>query len=152
MREIILLAEDAADDQVLIKQALAKLAPRNQFHLVPDGDQAIRYLLGDGEYSDRKRFPLPTLIFLDIKMPRKDGFQVLEWLKGNTFYTRIPVVIVSSSWDPYDIERAQKSGAMAYVVKSPAMEGLQELFAATGDFGVKECAFAIFPSHTHSIH
>lgn len=72
----MLLAEDDEDHVLLIQRAFKEAGILNPLHVVPDGEEAIAYLNGDGKYADRKEFPLPCLLLLDLKMPNKNGFEV----------------------------------------------------------------------------
>src|SRR6266478_2355554 len=80
----ILLAEDREDDILLIRKAFAAAHVPNPLHVVRDGEEAIAYLSGEGSYAIRSEFPLPDLFLLDLKMPRLDGFEVLERLPSAT--------------------------------------------------------------------
>src|SRR5215510_6532688 len=113
----VLLVEDDLNDIFLVKRAFKRADIPNPLQVVTDGGEAIQYLIGEGKYSDRQTHPLPHLIVMDIKMPRKNGLEVLEWLKKDTLLRRIPVIIVSSSDMPADINRAYELGANAYMVK-----------------------------------
>lgn len=132
--ETILLIEDDLNDQFFVKKALEQVSPEVAVRAVCSGPEAQIYLLGHGVYADRTRFPLPTVIFLDIKMPGMNGFEVLAWLKENRALRRIPVVMVSSSDTQRDIDQAYELGASSYIVKPVAIDRLQRLFKATGEF------------------
>lgn len=134
MPETILLVEDDLNDQFFIKRALCQVSPEVEVKAVCSGHEAQIYLLGHGAYADRNHFPLPTVIFLDIKMPGMSGFEVLAWLKENCAFGRIPVVMVSSSDAQQDIDQAYELGASSYIVKPVAIDRLQKLFKATGEF------------------
>ena len=135
--EIILYAEDDENDQFLIEKAFAKMAHPVEVRFVNDGSEAIQYLQGTGEFADRARFPLPTVIFLDIKMPQVNGFEVLEWLKSNESFKLIPAVMISSSQMQEDIDRAYALGASVYLVKPANLAELQKLFKVTGEFFIE---------------
>jgi len=113
----ILVIEDDLDDQYLIKRALQKIGVTDPIHAVNDGVEAIEYMMGEGKFSDRKKYCYPTFILSDLKMPRKDGFAVLEFLKGNPEWAVIPTIILSSSSDLDDIKKAYMLGASSYHVK-----------------------------------
>lgn len=110
--------EDSADDAILFERALRKSVMRATVMRVGDGDAAIDYLKGVGMYADREIFHFPALVVLDIKLPRCNGFEVLEWLReGPRPFSRMPVVVLSSSDATTDIELAYAKGANAYVTK-----------------------------------
>ena len=134
MRETILCADDDRNDQFFIERTLKKLPSAVEVRFVNDGEEALRYLRGEGEFADRQRFPLPTVLFLDIKMPRLNGFEVLAAMKSDETLKRIPVVMISSSRLQPDIDRAYELGASAYLVKPATAEDLQKLFKVTGEF------------------
>ena len=102
----VLLVEDDLNDIFLVKRAFKIAKIDNPLQVVTDGQEAVQYLRGDGKYADRAAHPLPKLIVMDIKMPRRSGFEVLEWVKREAPMRRIPVIIVSSSDNPTDINRA----------------------------------------------
>lgn len=136
----VLLVEDDLNDIFLVKRAFKLAQIKNPLQVVTDGQEAISYLRGDSKYADRETCPLPKLVVMDIKMPRKTGFEVLEWIKGDHSLRRIPVVIVSSSDNPADINRAYELGANAYMVKPVDFRAVEHLFQSiTQDRGL-ECA------------
>src|SRR5260221_3251759 len=90
-RYTILLVEDDLNDIFLVKRAFKMAQLQNPLQVVTDGQEAINYLKGEAKYADREAFPLPKLIVMDIKMPRRTGFEVLEWVKvGSGTLRRIP--------------------------------------------------------------
>src|SRR5690349_127052 len=93
----VLLAEDNAHDVWLTQRAFVKARLANRLEVVRDGEQAIDYLSGQGRYVDRKRYPLPILLLLDLYMPKVDGFQVLEWLREHPGLDRLPVAVLTAS-------------------------------------------------------
>ena len=114
---IILVAEDDENDVALLRRAISKVVHSHKIQVVSDGEQAIDYLRGEGVYSDRESFPFPNILILDIKMPRKSGLEVLEWLNQHPQCGIIPSVIFSSSDQPQDISRAYNNRANAYFIK-----------------------------------
>ena len=137
----VLLVEDDLNDIFLVKRAFKIARVQNPLQIVTDGVEATAYLRGDGRYADRETYPLPRLVVMDIKMPRKTGFEVLEWIKQGTHtLRRIPVVIVSSSEDPGDINRAYELGANAYMVKPVDYRAVEHLFNSITQYWGLECA------------
>jgi CheY-like chemotaxis protein len=128
----VLLVEDSEDDQILIRRAFAKAKLANPLHVAEDGDKAVAYLAGEGPYADREKHPLPTIILLDLKLPRRSGHEVLEWLRAHPDLRRIPVVILTSSAESEDVRRAYELGANSYLVKPVAFEGLMEMVRTLG--------------------
>lgn len=136
----VLLVEDDLNDIFLVKRAFKMADIPNPLQVVTDGQEAISYLSGEGKYADRDTHPLPSLIVMDIKMPRKTGFEVLEWVKRSERpLRRIPIVIVSSSDNPSDINRAYELGANAYMVKPMNFRAVEHLFESITHYWV-ECA------------
>jgi CheY-like chemotaxis protein len=123
----ILYAEDDPNDIVLFQIALDKASLPVQAAFVSDGGAAIDYLSGASSFNDRERYPLPQLIVLDLKMPRKSGFDVLEWLRDRPELASIPTIILSSSEYPEDRARALSLGAKDYHVKPLTNTELSEL-------------------------
>jgi CheY-like chemotaxis protein len=118
----ILLAEDDENDVFFLQRAFKTADLRNPLHVARDGQEAIEYLAGEGTYSDRVKCPVPCLLILDLKMPRKTGMDVLEWKRQHPILHYIPVIVLSSSAHRYDIERAYRLGANAFIVKPPSVE------------------------------
>src|SRR5438067_413418 len=126
-RQTILLAEDDGDAVLLLKMACARSRLINPIQVVGDGGQVIAYLGGEGIYGDRARFPMPCLLLLDLKIPNKNGFDVLSWLRSHAGVHRLPVVVLTSSTDPSDINRAYHLGANSYAVKPAAFDTFIDL-------------------------
>lgn len=111
----VLLADDSEDDRMLFHLAMRKVPGMRLVGTVLDGDQAISYLAGRAEFEDRKKFPFPDLVFLDLKMPRVTGFEVLDWLQNQE--PKPFVAIFSGSELETDVRRALSLGADTYKVK-----------------------------------
>ena len=140
-RFTVLLVEDDLNDIFIVKRAFKMTNIPTPLQVVTDGQEAIGYLRGEGKYQDRDAFPLPKLIVMDIKMPRRSGFEVLEWVKGEMHpLRRIPVVIVSSSDNSADINRAYELGANAYMVKPMNYRAVEHLFESITHYWGLECA------------
>lgn len=126
----ILLVEDDPNDVFLMERALRKAKLTNPLHVVEDGEQALAYLEGEGPYEDRAVYPLPVLILLDLKLPRKSGFEVLAWLRQQSGLKRVPVVVLTSSKEPSDVNRAYDLGSNSYLVKPLGLEEMSKLVDA----------------------
>lgn len=129
---IMLLVEDDPNDILLIQRAFAKACLVNPLKVVRDGEQAINYLSGTGDFADRGRYPLPSLILLDLKLPRKSGLEVLEWLRQQPMLKQTPVIVLTSSKESSDVSRAYDLGANSYLIKPVGFEGLLELVKSIG--------------------
>jgi|ERR1043166_5486044 CheY-like chemotaxis protein len=129
----LLLVEDDENDRLFIRRGLDKAGVGDRLRVACDGDEAVAYLEGRGAYGDRKENPIPALIILDLKLPKRSGLEVLAWLRGEARLKDIPVVILTSSREPRDIERARELGVLSYNVK-PA--DLKELTDLTKSFGL----------------
>jgi CheY-like chemotaxis protein len=114
---LILVAEDDPNDVMLLRRAFYKAGVEVPIRFVRDGQEVIDYLEARPPFEDPVQNPVPTLLLLDLKMPRLNGFEVLEWLRRQAFLHRLPVVIFSASSEPEDRRRAYSLGAGAYVVK-----------------------------------
>src|SRR4051812_8771064 len=125
--QTILLVDDSQDDVFFMKRVFKKAALPYVLHAVKDGEEAIDYLSGTGPYADRAAYSLPALIFLDIKMPRRNGHEVLQWIRAKLGYHTLPIVMLTSSAHPTDIESAYRSGANSYLIKPVDSRQLDEL-------------------------
>ena len=133
----LLLVEDDPDDVLLMKRAFAKGKIANPLRVARDGEEAIEYLTGKGEFADRSRWPLPSLILLDLNLPRKSGHEVLGWVKRHPSLRTIPVIVLTSSRQSDDIQRAYASGANSYIVKPVGLDNLLEVVQALRTYWVK---------------
>jgi CheY-like chemotaxis protein len=123
----ILLVEDSPDDALLVQRAFRKANLANSVQLVRDGDEAVAYLKGDPPFSDRGQFPLPVLMLLDLKLPRLSGLEVLKWVRQNGTLKRLPVVVLTSSRESVDVNRAYDLGVNSYLTKPVGFEALLEM-------------------------
>jgi CheY-like chemotaxis protein len=114
----LLLVEDDEDDRDLLMNAFVSVATKVHLNTVTDGIEAQAYLAGEGKFGDRECHPLPSLILLDLKLPRKSGLEVLEWIRAQASLREIPVVILTSSEESRDINRAYALGANSFLVKN----------------------------------
>jgi CheY-like chemotaxis protein len=127
MNRALLLVEDNEDDAFLMQRALKQAEIENPLYVVRDGEQAVDYLAGNGGFNDRELYPFPALVFLDLKLPFKSGHEVLAWIRQNAELAELVVVILTSSDEPSDIDRAYKLGANSYLVKPPTLGQLRDL-------------------------
>ncbi|MBW4688203.1 MAG: response regulator [Komarekiella atlantica HA4396-MV6] len=123
-QQTILLAEDDSNQVLLIRRALRKANLTQPLQVVTNGEAAISYLCGEGDYTDRKSYPLPILVLLDLKMPRKSGFEVLEWMRQQPELKRLPVIVLTTSKEKTDIHKAYDLGVNSYLVKPIAFNDL----------------------------
>jgi CheY-like chemotaxis protein len=133
----ILLVEDNENDVIFMQRALGTAEVVNPVQIVADGQSAINYLAGAGEFSDRQTFPLPALLFLDLKLPVKSGLDVLAWLRQRPEFKKLIVLVLTTSGEPSDIERALELGANAYLVKPSSVSELTEMMRATKAFWLR---------------
>lgn len=113
----ILLVEDDYNDVLLIKRAFRKAQIEPPISLVSDGDEAIAYLSREGKYTDLEKYPIPLLVLLDLKLPRRSGLEVLSWIRQHPKFKRLLVVVLTSSQENSDLSRAYDLGANSYLVK-----------------------------------
>jgi len=123
----MLIAEDLESEVILLKVAFAKAAVRVPLNFVNDGQEAVEYLEGSGDYADRLAHPFPKILLLDLKMPRLNGFEVLKWVRTRPRLKRLAIVIFSTSAQESDVNRAYDLGVNSYVVKPLSLTQLGEL-------------------------
>jgi len=140
---VILQVEDDDRDVFFLSRAFKVAGIENLVKVANDGQQAIDYLSGAGEFCDRHRFPLPGLIILDLKLPRRNGFEVLDWLRKRSGLCCLTVIVFSSSPLEREIERAYELGANSYVVKPHETEDLQRFAKALRDYWLQFHAFSV---------
>jgi CheY-like chemotaxis protein len=114
---VILLAEDREDDIFLMRRAFSQANIINPIFVVRDGEETISYLKGEGKFSNRDEYPLPALLLLDLKMPRKNGFEVLQWIRAQPGLSALRVIVLTSSDQIWDVNRAYTLGANSFLVK-----------------------------------
>lgn len=122
----ILVVDDDENELILIERAFRAIGVKDPIHPVQGGEEAIRYMKGEGKFADREVYEYPTFVTLDLKMPKVDGFAVLEHLKKNPDWAIIPTVILTGSSDLDDIKRAYALGASSYHVKPSSSDALRE--------------------------
>ena|ERR1051325_4644238 len=127
----LLLVEDDPGDLFLLQRALKKADIALPQRVATNGEEAISYLSGRGQFADREAFPTPQAMFLDLKMPFVSGFEVLEWLRSQPQLSGVQVFVLTGSSIERDRERALSLGAKEYLVKPPTAEMLIELLKTT---------------------
>jgi CheY-like chemotaxis protein len=130
----ILHVEDREEDVFLLKYAFKRVGIVNAVHVVTDGQEAIDYLSGNGKFSDRMRYPLPSLVLLDLQLPQKTGLEVLEWVRQQPLLKSIIIIVHSSSIHEGDVRRAYDLGANAFLVKPSSTDSLAGMCQALKDF------------------
>jgi CheY-like chemotaxis protein len=126
----ILLVEDNEDDVMLIQRAFRRGGVGAALSVARDGDSAVAYLRGDGEYGDRGLHPLPRLMLLDLKLPRRSGLEVLEWARAEGSLRGLVIVVLTSSRESRDVARAYELGANSFLVKPVEFDRLLDLAKA----------------------
>jgi CheY-like chemotaxis protein len=116
-RQVILIVDDNEDDVALVRRAFERAGLSHRIQSVTSGMEAIAYLKGEPPYLDRFRFPLPVMVLLDIKMPATDGFEVLRWVRQQKEFSRLCVVMLTSSDQIRDVNQAYQLGATSFLVK-----------------------------------
>jgi CheY-like chemotaxis protein len=132
----ILLVEDNPDDVFFMQRACKSAGLTNPLQVATDGQEAVDYLAGQGPYSDRGTYPFPCLVLLDLKLPRKNGHEVLQWLRAQEQCVTVIVVALTTSREPKDILEAYRLGVNAYLVKPSTPTALAEMMKTVKDFWI----------------
>jgi CheY-like chemotaxis protein len=148
----VLIAEDSENDRFLLRAAMRTAGSLRIIAEVPDGTGVVAYLQGQGEFSDRQGFPIPDLLLLDLKMPCKDGFEVLEWL-GTQRFENLTVVVLTDSIHPEDVKRALDLGADLFQVKPKSVEDRRAMILALEQYlyGTSPAAQSATPKFSCSV-
>ena len=123
----VLCVDDSNDDTLLLQHACRRAAVGFRLQTLDDGEKAIQYLSGEKTFSDRAQFPVPHLVLLDLKMPCKTGFEVLDWMRTNPACANVPVAVFTSSQHEADIREAYRKGANGFLTKPVEYEALIQL-------------------------
>ena len=140
-----MLVEDNEDDVFLMKHALASAGVCNPVFVVETGQQAVDYLSGAGPYQDRTRYPMPVIVFLDLKLPLMSGHEVLAWIRGQRQLESLLVVVLTSSNEPSDVRRSYSLGANSYLMKPLTARQLLDLAKAFNWSWMERTAAAASP-------
>lgn len=135
-KALILLVEDNKMDVALTLDAFREAHLANKIQVAHNGEEALQYLLGEGEFADRKNYPLPSIVLLDLKMPGIDGFEVLRKIKTTDEIKRIPVIILTSSKEEGDKALSYDCGANSYLVKPVSFDGFLEVIKKVMDYWI----------------
>jgi CheY-like chemotaxis protein len=114
---VILVAEDDEAHVALLRRAFGLAGILAPLHFVSDGDEAVAYLRGEGKFARRDEFPLPDLLLLDLSMPRKDGFEVIQWIRHQPEFGALRIVVLTTSDAVRDINKAYQLGANSFLTK-----------------------------------
>jgi CheY-like chemotaxis protein len=126
-QNVLLHVEDDPNDVLLLQRAFRKANAALTINAVTDGDKAVAYLSGAEEYADREKYPLPAVVLLDLKMPRKSGLEVLQWIRANEKVRRLIVIVFTSSKHDDDVNKAYDIGANSYLVKPVGFDMLVDV-------------------------
>ncbi|MGP8199480.1 MAG: response regulator [Limisphaerales bacterium] len=132
--QTILLVDDSKDDLMLMREAFKMAKCRHPLQEVHNGEEAIAYLKGESPYSDRDKFPLPIIMLLDLNMPRKNGFDVLTWVRVQPGLKRLAITILTASARSEDVENAFYLGANSFLVKPSNLETLATMMRCLCDW------------------
>ena len=124
---VLLHVEDDPNDVLLLQRAFRKANAQVTIQAVTDGDKAVAYLSGADEFAEREKYPLPSVVLLDLKMPRKSGLEVLAWIRNEQKLRRLIVIIFTSSKHDEDVNKAYDLGANSYLVKPVGFDMLVEV-------------------------
>jgi CheY-like chemotaxis protein len=128
----ILLAEDDPDDQYLISEALDENRLNARLFIVSDGEELLDYLNRQGKYQDSELWPMPSLILLDLNMPRKDGREALREIKSDPALQHIPIVALTTSQAERDVTQTYQSGISGFITKPVHFSDLREIMKSIG--------------------
>jgi len=123
----VLVVEDNEEEVILLQRAFARTGLEIAVQFVANGEEAIDYLSGMDRFADRGTFPEPDIVLMDLKMPRKGGFEVLEWFRNLQEGALIPVIVLTSSTREADVQRAYSLGANTYFTKPTNFEEFQDV-------------------------
>ena len=144
---LILLADDSEDDRKMTCEALRESFVINEVREVEDGEELMEYLQRRGEYSESKSSPRPGLILLDLHLPRKSGQEALEEIKADPLLRRIPIVVLTTSDDEYDIIHSYDLGVSSFITKPVTFAGLVETMKAFGKYWIEIVAIPPVDEH-----
>jgi CheY-like chemotaxis protein len=131
---VILVADDDAEDRMLVRDALEESRLANQVHFVEDGEELMDYLRNLGKYSDKSKYPSPGLILLDLNMPRKDGREAVKEIKSDPNLRIIPIVVLTTSKAEEDILKTYDLGVSSFITKPVTFSSMVEIMRTLGKY------------------
>jgi len=126
----VLLVDDNEDDVVIMQSCFSRAGVLNPMQSVSDGEKAIAYLKGEPPFDDRQQYPFPIVVFLDLNMPKKNGLEVLAWIRGQPALRGLSVHVLTASVRATDVERAFELGANSYLIKPSRFDVLVDMMKA----------------------
>ena len=133
-KQTILLVDDSENDLLLMRMTFKEAEFNNPLQEVHNGEEAIAYVQGEGPYSDRTKFPLPAVVLLDLNMPKKNGFDVLDWVRTQPALKRITIIILTASRRSDDVKQAYSLGVNSFLVKPATIEKLVQMVGCLRDW------------------
>jgi CheY-like chemotaxis protein len=131
---LVLVVDDNETDALFILRSLDNAGVKNPLRVVNDGEEFVDYMEGTGNYEDRKMYPLPGLVLLDLKLPKRDGFELLNWVRGHSKFSALPVIVLTATQELQDVNRAYQAGANSFLVKPMNFKDYQGLSDAITAF------------------
>jgi CheY-like chemotaxis protein len=132
----ILIADDSDNDVFMLKARCQMARLTNPIVSVADGEATIAYLQGEGIYQNRAEYPYPVLLLLDLKMPRKNGFEVMEWIKAHPAHRQLPIIVLSAFGAAHQISRCYQLGARNFLLKPIDFQSLRKSLSKVRDLSL----------------
>jgi CheY-like chemotaxis protein len=145
---VIAVIDDNSDDHLLIRRAFGKAGYDNPILPLVSGDEAVLYFKGEGIYGDRSKFPLPQLVLLDLKMPGMNGHDFLCWLREQSAFKDLPVIVLTTSPYEPDVNRAYGSGANSFVTKPTDYQDFATAIKDIASFWLGRCRLPALQLHS----
>lgn len=114
---VLIMVDDDEDDQLIAREAFEEIGLKARLVFLDNGQSLVDYLQGNEPYADREHHPMPSMVMLDINMPRMNGLEVLEYVKADSVFKSLPIVVLTNSGDPETIRRCYEMGASSYIRK-----------------------------------
>jgi CheY-like chemotaxis protein len=130
----LIIADDDQEDCLLAADALKEARLVNDLHIVADGEELLDYLCRQGKYTDKRISPTPSLIMIDLNMPKKDGREAIKEIKSNPKLRHLPIVVLTTSKAEEDIYRSYELGVNSYITKPVTFEALVDVIQTIGKY------------------